>query len=380
MRKFYLFKLGFLTSTLCNCGLQEAEFQVQNENYGKNLTKSLKDLRTCLQNASYKNRQEQNAIKSNQTTLTGDIAELAKKFESRIKEKENQINTLQEQLIKQSEDLADLKKQKEELENLKTELEGKASQEALEGLKTKLTEKENAINTLQEQLTKQSEDLKNYQQQIKTELTNKIDQSKLDEEIQKHTKELIDKEKEINTLKTQLAQQSEALEDLKQQKDQIEKLENEFKAKGNDIEGLQQEIDDLKKQKEALENKLNEQIKNELKGKVDKTVLDAEIQKHTKELETKLIEKENAINKLQQDITDLKIQMFARHTETTQKLQKQNLQIKHIGAYYTKKKNKKNKQEFIDGLQSISEINIKSPRQETLTSKPKPGGKKPSDD
>jgi hypothetical protein len=72
--------------------------------------------------------------------------------------------------------------------------------------------------------------------------------------------------------------------------------------------------------------------------------------------------------------------MFARQTETTQKLQKQNLQIKHIGAYYTKKKNKKNKQEFIDGLQSISEINIKSPRQETLTSKPKPGGKKPSDD
>ena len=66
MRKFYLFKLGFLTSTLCNCGLQE-EFQVQNENYGKNLTKSLKDLRTCLQNESYKNRQKQNAIKSNYT-------------------------------------------------------------------------------------------------------------------------------------------------------------------------------------------------------------------------------------------------------------------------------------------------------------------------
>lgn len=160
MRKFYLFKLGFLTSTLCNCGLQEAEFQVQNENYGKNLTKSLKDLRTCLQNASYKNRQEQNAIKSNQTTLTGDIAELAKKFESRIKEKENAINTLQEQLIKQSEALDDLNKQKDQLANLKTELTNKIDQSKLDEeiqkhtkeLETKLTEKVNEINKLQKEI------------------------------------------------------------------------------------------------------------------------------------------------------------------------------------------------------------------------------------
>ena len=332
MRKFYLFKLGFLTSTLCNCGLQEAEFQVQNENYGKNLTKSLKDLRTCLQNASYKNRQEQNAIKSNQTTLTGDIAELAKKFESRIKEKENAINTLQEQLIKQSEALDDLNKQKDQLANLKTEL------------------------------------------------TNKIDQSKLDEEIQKHTKELIDKEKEINTLKTQLAQQSEALEDLKQQKDQIEKLENEFKAKGNDIEGLQQEIDDLKKQKEALENKLNEQIKNELKGKVDKTVLDEEIQKHTKELETKLTEKVNEINKLQKEIDALKKQILDLNTETKQKLEKQNLGINRIGEYLNKEPNKKNKTQFKEDWKIWTETNIKSPRKGILTSKSKLGQEKSSDD
>ena len=345
MRKFYLFKLGFLTSTLCNCGLQEAEFQVQNENYGKNLTKSLKDLRTCLQNASYKNRQEQNAIKSNQTTLTGDIAELAKKFESRIKEKENAINTLQEQLIKQSEALDDLNKQKDQLANLKTEL------------------------------------------------TNKIDQSKLDEEIQKHTKELIEKEKEINTLKTQLAQQSKALEDLKQQKDQIEKLENEFKAKGNDIEGLQQEIDDLKKQKEALENKLNEQIKNELKGKVDKTVLDAEIQKHTKELETKLIEKENKINTLKTQLAQDKqaldealnkqiLDLNDKYTETKQKLEKQNLGINRIGTYLVE--NKPNKKKFEEDWEAFTKTNIVSQRGETrknsLTKESKPGQEKHSDD
>ena len=329
MRKFYLFKLGFLTSTLCNCGLQEEEFQVQNENYGKNFKKSLKDLRTCLQNASHKNRQEQNAIKSNQTTLTGDIAELAKKFESRIKEKENAINTLQEQLIKQSEDLADLKEQK---------------------------------------------------QQLETELKGKVDTTILDEEIQKHTKELIEKENEINTLKTQLAQQNKTLAELKEQKDQIEKLENEFKAKGNDIEGLKQEIYDLKKQKEELDTKLNEQIKNELKDKVDKTALDEEIQKRTKEQEDKLTEKVNEINKLQQEIDDLKQQILDLNTETKQKLEKQNLGINRIGEYLNKKPNKKNKTQFKEDWKIWTETNIKSPRKEILTSKSKLGQEKPSDD
>ena len=156
----------------------------------------------------YHIKTDKNKTLSNQTTLTGDIAELAKKFESRIKEKENQINKLQEPLIKQSEALDDLNKQKDQIANLKTEL------------------------------------------------TNKIDQSKLDEEIQKHTKELIEKEKEINTLKTQLDQQSEDLEELKKQKEELE-----GKVSQKDLEKLEDKIKEI----DTLQQEIKEQVTKQYK-------------------------------------------------------------------------------------------------------------------